>query len=58
MPPQGSTGMNNLIKRAPMDMPVFLTTMFYVVNHFAVAPVGFKERALMGMIFFDRKLNR
>ena len=33
-------------------LTVFLTTMFYVVNHFAVAPVGFKERALMGMMAF------
>ena len=31
---------------------VFLTTIFYVVNHFAVAPVGMKERALMGMMAF------
>ncbi len=29
---------------------VALTTLFYVVNHFAVAPVGMKERALMGMM--------
>ena len=33
-------------------LTVFLTTIFYVVNHFAVAPVGFKERALMGMMAF------
>ncbi len=33
-------------------LTVFLTTVFYVVNHFAVAPVGFKERALMGMMAF------
>jgi len=31
---------------------VFLTTIFYVVNHFAVAPVGIQERALMGMMAF------
>ena len=33
-------------------LTVFLTTIFYVLNHFAVAPVGFKERALMGMMAF------
>ncbi|MCX6179248.1 MAG: CPBP family intramembrane metalloprotease [Chlorobiales bacterium] len=33
-------------------LTVFLTTIFYVVNHFAVAPVGLKERALMGMMAF------
>ena len=33
-------------------LTVFLTTVFYVVNHFAVAPVGMKERALMGMMAF------
>lgn len=33
-------------------LTVFLTTMFYVINHFAVAPVGFKERALMAMMAF------
>ncbi len=33
-------------------LTVFLTAMFYVVNHFAVAPVGMKERALMGMMAF------
>ncbi|NTU96864.1 MAG: CPBP family intramembrane metalloprotease [Chlorobiaceae bacterium] len=33
-------------------LTVFLTTMFYVVNHFAVAPVGMKERALMAMMAF------
>ncbi|NTU69138.1 MAG: CPBP family intramembrane metalloprotease [Chlorobiaceae bacterium] len=31
-------------------LTVFLTAMFYVVNHFAVAPVGMQERALMGMM--------
>ncbi len=31
---------------------VFLTTIFYVFNHFAVAPVGMQERALMGMMAF------
>ncbi|HWQ26990.1 MAG TPA: type II CAAX endopeptidase family protein [Chlorobaculum sp.] len=31
---------------------VFVTAMFYVVNHFAVAPVGMKERALMAMMAF------
>ncbi|MEI8033399.1 MAG: CPBP family intramembrane glutamic endopeptidase [Chlorobiaceae bacterium] len=29
---------------------VALTTLFYVLNHFAVAPVGMKERAMMGMM--------
>jgi membrane protease YdiL (CAAX protease family) len=33
-------------------LTVFLTSMFYVVNHFAVAPVGMQERALMGMMAF------
>jgi membrane protease YdiL (CAAX protease family) len=33
-------------------LTVFLTAMFYVVNHFAVAPVGMKERALMAMMAF------
>jgi membrane protease YdiL (CAAX protease family) len=33
-------------------LTVFLTTLFYVINHFAVAPVGMKERALMGMMAF------
>ncbi|NTW51530.1 MAG: CPBP family intramembrane metalloprotease [Chlorobiaceae bacterium] len=31
---------------------VLVTAMFYVVNHFAVAPVGMKERALMAMMAF------
>ncbi len=31
-------------------LTVFITAMFYVVNHFAVAPVGMQERALMGMM--------
>lgn len=31
---------------------VVLTTLFYVVNHFAVAPVGLFERALMAMMAF------
>ena len=31
---------------------VFLTAFLYVVNHFAVAPVGFYERALMAMMAF------
>lgn len=31
---------------------VLLTTLFYVVNHFAVAPVGLYERALMAMMAF------
>ncbi|MDP8304906.1 MAG: CPBP family intramembrane metalloprotease [Candidatus Chlorobium antarcticum] len=29
---------------------VLLTTMLYALNHFAVAPVGIKERALMAMM--------
>ena len=33
-------------------LTVFLTAMFYVVNHFAVAPVGLRERALMAMMAF------
>ena len=33
-------------------LTVFLTTIFYVFNHFAVAPVGMQERALMGMMAF------
>jgi membrane protease YdiL (CAAX protease family) len=33
-------------------LTVFLTTLFYVINHFAVAPVGMKERALMAMMAF------
>jgi uncharacterized protein len=33
-------------------LTVFLTAIFYVVNHFAVAPVGMKERALMAMMAF------
>ncbi|ACD89593.1 Abortive infection protein [Chlorobium limicola DSM 245] len=33
-------------------LTVFLTAMFYVLNHFAVAPVGFRERALMAMMAF------
>jgi uncharacterized protein len=33
-------------------LTVFLTAAFYVVNHFAVAPVGMKERALMAMMAF------
>jgi membrane protease YdiL (CAAX protease family) len=33
-------------------LTVFITAMFYVVNHFAVAPVGMQERALMGMMAF------
>lgn len=31
---------------------VFLTTIAYALNHFAVAPVGMRERALMGMMAF------
>uniref|UniRef100_Q3AR01 CAAX prenyl protease 2/Lysostaphin resistance protein A-like domain-containing protein n=1 Tax=Chlorobium chlorochromatii (strain CaD3) TaxID=340177 RepID=Q3AR01_CHLCH len=31
-------------------LTVILTTIFYVVNHFAVAPVSMYERALMGMM--------
>jgi len=31
---------------------VFLTTIFYALNHLAVAPVGMKERALMAMMAF------
>jgi membrane protease YdiL (CAAX protease family) len=33
-------------------LTVFLTAIFYVVNHFAVAPVGMKERAMMAMMAF------
>jgi len=33
-------------------LTVILTAMFYVVNHFAVAPVGMTERALMAMMAF------
>ncbi len=33
-------------------LTVFLTAMFYVINHFAVAPVGLRERALMAMMAF------
>lgn len=33
-------------------LTVLLTTLFYVFNHFAVAPVGMKERALMAMMAF------
>lgn len=33
-------------------LTVFLTAFFYVVNHFAVAPVGMKERAMMAMMAF------
>jgi uncharacterized protein len=33
-------------------LSVFVTAIFYVVNHFAVAPVGMQERALMGMMAF------
>lgn len=33
-------------------LTVFLTAMFYVLNHFAVAPVGFRERALMALMAF------
>ncbi|MEI6757947.1 MAG: CPBP family intramembrane metalloprotease [Chlorobium sp.] len=33
-------------------LTVLLTTLFYVLNHFAVAPVGMKERALMAMMAF------
>ena len=33
-------------------LTVFLTALFYVVNHFAVAPVGMKERAMMAMMAF------
>jgi len=33
-------------------LTVLLTTSFYVVNHFAVAPVCFRERALMAMMAF------
>lgn len=33
-------------------LTVFLTAIFYVVNHFAVAPVGFWERGLMAMMAF------
>jgi membrane protease YdiL (CAAX protease family) len=33
-------------------LTVFLTASFYVINHFAVAPVGMKERALMAMMAF------
>lgn len=33
-------------------LTVFLTAMFYVLNHFAVAPVGLRERALMAMMAF------
>ena len=33
-------------------LTVFITAMFYVVNHFAVAPVGMQERAMMGMMAF------
>ena len=31
-------------------LTVFLTALFYTVNHFAVAPVGMFERALMAMM--------
>ena len=31
-------------------LAVFLTAIFYTVNHFAVAPVGMFERALMAMM--------
>lgn len=33
-------------------LTVLLTTLFFVLNHFAVAPVGFMERALMAMMAF------
>lgn len=33
-------------------LTVFMTAFFYVVNHFAVAPVGMKERAMMAMMAF------
>ncbi len=33
-------------------LTVFLTAIFYVVNHFAVAPVGMYERSLMAMMAF------
>jgi membrane protease YdiL (CAAX protease family) len=33
-------------------LTVLVTALFYVVNHFAVAPVGMQERALMGMMAF------
>ncbi len=33
-------------------LTVFLTAIFYTVNHFAVAPVGMFERALMAMMAF------
>jgi len=33
-------------------LSVFITAMFYVLNHYAVAPVGMYERALMAMMAF------
>jgi membrane protease YdiL (CAAX protease family) len=33
-------------------LTVFLTTLFFLLNHFAVAPVGIKERAMMAMMAF------
>ena len=33
-------------------LTVFLTAIFYVVNHYAVAPVGMYERSLMAMMAF------
>ena len=33
-------------------LTVFLTAIFYTINHFAVAPVGMFERALMAMMAF------
>lgn len=33
-------------------LTVFLTAIFYTLNHFAVAPVGMFERALMAMMAF------
>lgn len=33
-------------------LTVFVTAIFYVLNHFAVAPVGMQERAMMGMMAF------
>ncbi len=33
-------------------LSVFVTAMCYVVNHFAVAPVGMRERAMMAMMAF------
>lgn len=33
-------------------LTVFLTTLFFLLNHFAVAPVGMIERAMMAMMAF------